>query len=212
MAMTLTKEQRQEILKEWKIDALSKEKQILALYERVRDIPFGSIGSRDPYKVYQANKGTCSGKNFLIKELFNEIGVETKDMIVLQRWKDLTWFPDDEYKVVKLPDHLMKLFENNEIVDFHNYVKILVEGKWVQVDVTIDAPLQALGFHVVENWDGKSDMPLCFVGTHKVWDCGNEGHKKKIEFTNMMPDGIEDARKFFLKSLTSWIDEWRANQ
>ena len=212
MAMTLTKEQRQEILKEWKIDTLSTDKQIVALYEKVRDIPFGSIGSRDPYKVYQANKGTCSGKNFLIKELFNEIGVETKDMIVLQRWKDLTWFPDDEYKVVKLPDYLMKLFENNEIVDFHNYVKILVDGKWVQVDVTIDAPLKDLGFHVVENWDGKSDMPLCFVGTHKVWDCGNEGHKKKIEFTNMMPEGIEDARKFFLKSLTSWIDEWRANQ
>ncbi|BES65665.1 hypothetical protein SANA_21040 [Gottschalkiaceae bacterium SANA] len=212
MAMTLTKEQRKEILKEWKINTLSKDKQIVALYEKVRDIPFGSIGSRDPYKVYQANKGTCSGKNFLIKELFNEIGVATKDMICLQRWKDLTWYPDDEYNVVELPDHLMKLFENNEIVDFHNYVKIYVDDKWVQLDVTIDAPLKALGFHVVENWDGKSDMPLCFVGTHKVWDCGDEGHLKKIEFTNMMPDGIEDARKYFLKSLTSWIDEWRANQ
>ena len=212
MAMTLTKEQRQEILKEWKIDTLSKDKQIVALYERVRDIPFGSIGSRDPYKVYQANKGTCSGKNFLIKELFNEIGVETKDMICLQRWKDLTWYPDDEYNVVDLPDYLMKLFENNEIVDFHNYVKIYVDGKWVQLDVTIDAPLKALGFHVVENWDGKTDMPLCFVGTHKVWDCGDEGYLRKIELTNMMPDGIEDARKFFLKSLTSWIDEWRATQ
>jgi hypothetical protein len=212
MAMTLIKEQRQEILKEWKINTLSKDKQIVALYEKVRDIPFGSIGSRDPYKVYQANKGTCSGKNFLIKELFNEIGVETKDMICLQRWKDLTWYPDDEYNVVDLPDYLMKLFENNEIVDFHNYVKIYVDDKWVQLDVTIDAPLKALGFHVVENWDGKSDMPLCFVGTHKVWDCGDEGHLKKIEFTNMMPDGIEDARKFFLKSLTGWIDEWRAAQ
>jgi hypothetical protein len=212
MAMTLTKEQRQEILEKWGIKGLDKDKQIVALYEKVRDIPFGSIGSRDPYKVYQANKGTCSGKNFLIKELFNEIGVETKDMICLQRWKDLTWYPDDEYDVVELPDHLMKLFDNNEIVDFHNYVKILVDGKWVQLDVTIDAPLKALGFHVVENWDGKSDMPLCFVGTHKVWDCGNEGHLKKIEFTNMMPEGVEDARKFFLKSLTAWIDEWRAGQ
>jgi hypothetical protein len=209
MAMILTKEQRKEILSEWGIDKLSKEKQIVALYEKVRDIPFGTIGSRDPYKVYLANKGTCSGKNFLIKELFNEIGVKTKDMICLQRWKDLTWYPDDEYDVVKLPNDLMEHFDKNEIVDFHNFVKIFVDGKWVQLDVTIDLPLKALGFHVVENWDGKSDMPLCFVGSHKVWDCGNEGYLKKIEFTSLLPDGAEDARKDFLKSLTSWIDDWR---
>ena len=99
MAMTLTKEQRQEILSVWGIGLLPKDKQIIALYEKVRDIPFGNIGSRDPYTVFQMNKGTCSGKNFLIKELYNEIGVKTKDMICLQRWKDLTWYPDDEYDI-----------------------------------------------------------------------------------------------------------------
>ncbi|MCD6436421.1 MAG: hypothetical protein J7L15_08580 [Clostridiales bacterium] len=209
MPMTLTKEQRQEILLSWGINQLSKDKQIVALFEKVRDIPFGTIDSRDPYKVYQANKGTCSGKNFLIKELYNEIGVKTKDMICLQRWKDLTWYPDDEYDVVKLPDDLMKLLDDNEIIDFHNFVKIFLNGKWVQIDVTIDLPLKALGFHVVENWDGKSDMPLCFVGSHKVWDCGNKGDLKKIELTSMLPDGAEDVRKNFLQKLTSWIDEWR---
>lgn len=207
--MKLTKEQRNEILTKWQILEQSKDAQIVALYEKVRDIPFGNIGSREPYAVYQANKGTCSGKNFLIKELYNELGIKTKDMICLQRWKDLTWFPDDEYGVVSLPDDLMKHFDNNEIVDFHNYLKILVDGRWVQLDVTIDAPLQALGFHVVENWDGKSDMPLCFVGSHKVWDCGDLGHEKKIEFTAMMPAGLEAARKDFLKAMTVWIDQWR---
>lgn len=209
MGKTLSKEQRTEILEKWGIDKIPGTEQIIALYEKVRDIPFGSIGSRDPYAVYQANKGTCSGKNFLIKELFNEIGVKTKDMICLQRWKDLTWFPDDEYGVVKLPDHLMTHFENNEIIDFHNYVKILVDDRWVQLDVTIDAPLKALGFHVVENWNGKSDMPLCFVGSHKVWDCGDLGFEKKKEFTSMQPTQSEQARKSFLEAMTEWIDGWR---
>ncbi|ACN17818.1 conserved hypothetical protein [Desulforapulum autotrophicum HRM2] len=213
MGKTLSKKQRQDILKKWAINTLPVNDQIITLYEKVRDIPFGSIGSRDPLDVYQANKGTCSGKNFLIKELFKAIGVKTKDMICMQRWKDLTWFPDDEYNIVKLPDHLMAHFENNEIIDFHNFVKIEVDGRWVQLDVTIDAPLKALGFHVVENWDGKADMPLCFVGSHKVWDCGDSGFEKKKELTAMMPKELEQARKAFLQAMTLWIDEWRqANQ
>ena len=212
MERKLSAQQRVEILDAWGIAGRPRDEQIIMLYEKVRDIPFGSIGSRDPYDVYRANKGTCSGKNFLIKELLNEIGVKTKDMICLQRWKDLTWFPDDEYGVVELPDHLMKHFEEHEIVDFHNYVKIEREEGWVQLDVTIDAPLKALGFHVVEDWDGKSDMPLCFVGSHKVWDCGDAGFEKKEELTAMLPKKIETDRAAFLKAMTEWIDEWRNKQ
>lgn len=209
MGNTLTKKQRQEILTLWELNNQPRDKQIVKLYEKVRDIPFGSIGSRDPFEVYKANKGTCSGKNFLIKELLNEIGVKTKDMICLQRWKDLTWFPDDEYNVVDLPESLMSHFEKNEIIDFHNYIKIETHGSWVQVDVTIDAPLKDLGFHVVENWDGMSNMPLCFVGSHKVWDCGDSGFEMKEKFTSMMPQKSEEARKAFLNAMTVWIDEWR---
>jgi hypothetical protein len=212
MGKTLTKPQRKKILELWGIENQPRDRQITMLYEKVRDIPFGSIGSRDPFDVYTANKGTCSGKNFLIKELLNEIGVKTRDMICLQRWKDLTWFPDDEYNVVALPDYLMKHFDDNEIVDFHNYIKIENHGRWVQLDVTIDAPLKELGFHVVEDWDGKSDMPLCFVGSHKVWDCGDSGFERKEEFTSMLPEKTEEARKNFLKAMTVWIDEWRSNK
>ena len=211
MSRLLNKKQLSEILEEWGIQGHPRDEQVIMLYEKVRDIPFGSIGTRDPYEVYKANKGTCSGKNFLIKELFNEIGIKTKDMICLQRWKDLTWFPDDEYDVVELPDNLMNLLEKNEIVDFHNYLMIQTDQKWVQLDVTIDAPLKALGFHVVENWDGKSDMPLCFVGSHKIWDCGDKGFEKKVEFTSMLHESIEEARKEFLKNMTAWIELWRKN-
>jgi transglutaminase-like putative cysteine protease len=167
------------------------------------------MGSRDPKDVYEENKGTCSGKNFLLRELYKAIGVPTKDMICLQRWKDLTWFPDDTYGTVKLPEELTQLLETTEVVDFHNYVKILVDGRWVTVDVTIDVPLLKLGFYTTEHWDGKSDMPLCFVGTHKVWDCGDQGLERKAELTAMLPQEIRDARLVFLKKLTMWIDSLR---
>jgi hypothetical protein len=201
---------KNEIFKAWNINGLSQDQKIVKLFEKVRDIPFGRMGSRDPRDVYEKNKGTCSGKNFLLKELYEGIGVKTKDMVCLQRWKDLTWFPDDIYSVVKLPDELKEILEANEIVDFHNYLKIFVDDKWVTVDVTIDLPLKKLGFYTTEKWDGKSDMPLCFVGTHKVWDCGDKGLEKKLELTKNLPLEFEEERVRFLQGLTKWLDGLRA--
>ena len=146
----------------------------------------------------------------MLKELYEGIDVKTKDMVCLQRWKDLTWFPDDTYDVVNLPDELYEILETNEIVDFHNYLAVYVDEKWVTVDVTIDLPLTKLGFYTTENWDGKSDMPLCFVGTHKVWDCGDKGLEKKKELTKGLAFEVEEERIRFLRGLTKWLDGLRA--
>ena len=199
-----------EILKEWQLDELSFNEQIVKIFERVRDIRFGSISSRNPIDVYKANKGTCSGKHFLIKELYKSIGLKTKDMICMQRWKDLIWFPTDQYQVVRFSKNLIKMLKKYEIIDFHNYLMILINEKWIQIDVTIDKPLKKLGFFTTENWDGKSDMPLCFCGTSKIWDCGDNGMEQKRILVNQLPKKVRDARKEFLEQLTDWIDNLRA--
>jgi hypothetical protein len=208
----MDKQLRNEIFKAWGIEGLPLDQQVINIFEHVRDIPFGRMGSRDPKDVYERNKGTCSGKNFLLKALYEGIGLETKDMICLQRWKDLTWFPDDTYRIVDLPEDLLAMLERYEIVDFHNYVAIRREGKWITVDATIDLPLTKMGFYTTEDWDGKSSMPLCFVGTDKIWDCGNEGAQKKAELTAMLPESIQDARNRFLESMTGWIDALREEE
>jgi len=200
---------RTKILKAWGIDELPLDQQVIQVFEHVRDIPFGRMGSRDPQHVYEGNKGTCSGKNFLLKALYEGLGLETEDMICLQRWKDLTWFPDDTYGIVDLPNDLMHMLERFEIVDFHNYVAVRREGRWVVVDTTIDLPLTNVGFYTTEHWDGISSMCLCFVGTDKVWHCGHRGAEKKAELTSMLPQAMQDARNHFLERLTAWIDTLR---
>jgi hypothetical protein len=197
------------VLTDWNILVLPRNQQIIKIFEKVRDIRFGSIGSRDPKDVYEKNKGTCSGKNFLLRELYKAIGLRTKDMICMQRWKDLTWFPDDVYGLVELPDNLREQLVRWEIIDFHNYVKILVNDTWITVDATIDLPLTKLGFYTTEHWDGLSDMPLCFVGSHKVWDCGDKGFERKAELTGSLPQELQDARQRFLVTLTDWLDSMR---
>lgn len=208
----MDREIRIKILKEWKIDELPPDQKIIRLFEKVRDIPFGRMGSRNPKDVYEKNKGTCSGKTFLLKELYNEIDIKTKDMICLQRWKDLTWLPDKTYGVVKFPKELKEILERTDVVDFHNYLKILVDNKWVSIDVTIDKPLKKIGFYTTENWDGKSDMPLCFAGSYKVWDCGDRGLKEKKRLISLLPERIQKDRNLFLEKLTFWIDTLRNNE
>lgn len=205
----LDKKEREEILKEWDVYGMALNLQIVKIFENVRDIPFGSISSRNPIDVYKANKGTCSGKHFLIKELYKGIGLKTKDMICMQRWKDLIWFPTGNYTIVNFSDELIKMLNEYEIIDFHNYLKILVKGKWIQLDVTIDNPLKKLGFFTTENWDGKSDMPLCFCGTNKIWDCEDSGMEQKRILVNQLPEKIRTARKEFLDRMTEWIDGLR---
>lgn len=206
----LSENDGKKILKDWDIDELPLDHQIVKIFEKVRDIRFGRMGSRDPMDVYKANKGTCSGKNFLLRELYKTIGLETKDMICMQRWKDLIWFPTSRYKIVQFPTKLVKMLKEKEIIDFHNYVKILVNKNWIQVDATIDKPLTKIGFFTTEVWDGKSDMPLCFCGTDKIWECRDDGPAKKKELTNQLPEYIQIAREEFLQKMTKWIDHLRA--
>jgi hypothetical protein len=207
----LNEKERIEILKSWGLYELPQDVQILKIFEKVRDIRFGRMGSRHPMDVYKQNKGTCSGKNFLLRELYKGIGLKTKDMICMQRWKDLIWFPTAQYGLVDFPEKLKKMLQEDEIIDFHNYVKILVNNKWIQCDVTIDKPLTKVGFFTTENWNGTSDMPLCFCGSHKLWDCGDNGPEKKTELVKKLPEDIRKAREQFLKSMTSWIDSLREN-
>lgn len=205
----LSQKERNKILKEWDVYELSLNDQIVKIFEKVRDIRFGSINSRNPIDVYKANKGTCSGKHFLIKELYKGIGLKTKDMICMQRWKDLMWFPTGNYEIVNFSEELIDMLKEYEIIDFHNYLKIFIDGKWIQLDVTIDKPLKKLGFFTTENWDGKSDMPLCFCGTNKIWDCEDNGMEQKRNLVNQLPEKIRTARKEFLEQLTKWIDVLR---
>lgn len=205
----LSQKERNKILKEWGVYELSLNDQIVKIFEKVRDIRFGSISSRNPIDVYKANKGTCSGKHFLIKELYKGIGLKTKDMICMQRWKDLIWFPTGNYEIVNFSEELIDMLKEYEIIDFHNYLKIFIDGKWIQLDVTIDKPLKKLGFFTTENWDGKSDMPLCFCGTNKIWDCEDNGMEQKRNLVNQLPKKIRTARKEFLEQMTKWIDALR---
>ncbi|MBD3193397.1 MAG: hypothetical protein GF308_22365 [Candidatus Heimdallarchaeota archaeon] len=199
---------RAKIVKEW-TEGLPFEQKVIKLFQKVRDIPFGRMGSRDPEVVYEKNMGTCSGKNLLLRELYDELGIKTKDMLTLHRFNDLIWFPTESYPILNLPTKLKEILKQGSIYDFHNFVKIYVNDKWIDVDATFDKPLKKYGFIINDDWDGKSDMTMCVVGTKKIWDCHHKGLEEKERLTALLPEKVQRTRKMFLRQLTDWITERR---
>ncbi len=189
---------KKQIIEKW-AGGLSRNQIIIRLFEKVRDIPYGDIGSRDAGDIFKQNKGTCSGKHELLKELYKEIGVEVKDFLIMHRFKDMP---------ANFPDEIMEILNRSDIIDPHNFIKILVGGKWVTVDVTWDKALKKLGFIVNENWDGKSDMKIAVAPGGEIFESVDPMSLKK-ELITKLPNQAQKDRKLFLQKLTAWLDDLR---
>lgn len=178
-----------EILEKWAPDG-SLEK----IFEKVRDIPYGVIGTRDPEQVYLRNIGTCSGKHFLFFELAAALGFNVRHFVCSHSFRR---------SQVKLPPHLLKMLDEKDIIDYHNFVKVLVNGRWMTVDVTWDLPLKKYGFPVNENLDGKiSGVPV------ETWETPDPEKFKKDHLAAMSKTD-QKKRKLFLKGLSDWVSTLR---
>ena len=52
----------------------------------VRDMPYKRAKSRDPGAIVTEWQGTCSGKHYLLKELFQELGIRIKAIMCTHRF------------------------------------------------------------------------------------------------------------------------------
>lgn len=184
----------QRISREW-TKGKNQEQALRVIFERVRDIPYGVIGSRDPLKVYKAHKGTCSGKHFLLAALYRANGFEVKDMLAFHRYSELP-------RSIEYPEKLKDLLEKGEgIPDYHNFIKIFLKGDWLLVDATFEKSLKK--YFVVNEWYGK-DMKLT-VKPVQIWETINP-KDFKIAKLQKLPLKIQDYRIKFLNEFSHWLN------
>jgi hypothetical protein len=172
---------------------------VITLFERVRDIPYRYTGFRDPIEVYKNNMGTCSGKHLLLKGLYNSLGIEVKECLVMHSFNNLG---------AAYPDYIKKMFDKTEILDPHNFLKIrypLNKDQWLTVDATWDSGLINLGFPVNLNWNGLTSMPLAVVQGGKISESYDSIALKK-HILNSFTGQQRALRIEFLKSLTFWLE------
>jgi hypothetical protein len=191
----MLKEQAQAILDDW-TKKLNKEQAIIKVFEKVRDIPYGVINSRDPFKVYSENKGTCSGKHFLLAALYRAMGLNVKDMISFHKYENLP-------RNVEYTKELQRLLQLSDgIPDYHNFIKIDINKKWLTIDATFEKDLR--DYFIVNEWNGKDDMRLT-VDPVTIWEV-KDPLEFKIKKLGELPLKKQNDRREFLSKFTSWLD------
>jgi hypothetical protein len=119
-------------------EALDAEKAFLL----VRDMPYVRASSRAPEVIIQEWRGTCSGKHYLLKDLFAELGYLSR----LIACTTVVHIDPQE-----APGKLRGLLErsNGRFVDVHNYLILELPDMEMIVDATW--PLATLGTGTVVN-------------------------------------------------------------
>lgn len=172
----------------------------VALFERVRDIPYAYPASRDPVEVLRLNRGSCSGKHYLLGELYRQLGLRIRHIICTHRFNE---------SPVVFPEDMQEMLRKNEIVDLHDYIQICVGDEWIDVDATWDSGLRSFGFPVNEDWDGASSMALSVV-PEELTVVESDPERLKEEMLSRLTPRQRTLRKQFLEALSRWVAECEA--
>jgi len=180
---------------------INQQQKIISVFEIVRDIPYGTINnSRDFCSVLKNNKGTCSGKHLLLGRLYELMGIKVKYMMCETKFNFIK---------IKLPKYLQKTLNRKEIIDYHNFIKIRQNSKWINVDATFDLSLKKYSSAVNHNWDGISNCQIAFKPID-IFETENL-KQEKGELINLLTNKQKKEREVFLKKLSDWFDEIRNN-
>ena len=122
----------------------------------VRDMPYMRASSREPETTILEWRGTCSGKHYLLKALFAELGL---------RSRVIACTTESQMDPREVPVELRPILEESRgrIVDVHNYLVVeLPDGEMI-VDATWPLATKGLGFTVNEAFTLGEDQRLACV-------------------------------------------------
>lgn len=143
-------------------------------FELVRDIPYTRASSRDPEIIIEEWRGTCSGKHYLLKELFSELGYASR-LIACTAVENI-----DPKKTFGKLRKLLKQ-SNGRFVDVHNYLILeLPDGEMI-VDATWPISTKGMGTVVNEHFILGEDQKIA-TEPLKSWDVPDD--RDSQEFKN----------------------------
>jgi hypothetical protein len=169
-----------------------------AIYHAVRNIPYGSVGERDPVKIIANNLGSCSGKHILLRDLLREIGREAQVLTLF------TYFNRGIPSHPSMPESLRALIDGADVCDFHHYVGARGEHGWVKLDATWHDALIPYGFPVNHDWKGQGDTVLAAAPIREYQAVENLAAWKTELLAQLTPEQRELRTRFF-RQLADWM-------
>lgn len=171
---------------------------IVTIFERVRDIPFKFAPHHDAETLLQRGFGTCAPKHALLALLYQRLGIKTRFVYVSFRFEEMPG---------EFPHDLRPLLYDG-IVRGHTALQFKLDGRWIDVDATFDQPLKAASFVVTEAWDGCSSMPLVVKPLTRVESVEGPDHEEALlgirHRTRLSREAVDRINR--------WLDQLRLTQ
>lgn len=169
----------------------------IAIFKHIRDIPYRVLPELNHPQKYQRileiNAGSCTPKHLLMAEMYRRLDWDVLLVVYPYCWSEF----EDLY-----PPALRGLARSMSPVN-HLACKVLIKGRYILVDATVDPPLGNLGLPVNACWDGESDtlLPVRPTGAMEIYHTS--------EALLMLPPHLDDIARSFYTGLNEYFDRVR---
>ena len=170
------------------------------IYALVRDMPYKRASDRRPETLIREWRGTCSGKHYLLKALFAELGMSARLMACTNVTQfDLEKEPEEVREILKDVD--------GRFVDVHNYLILeLPQGDMI-VDATWPLSARRFGLEVNETFElGENQRIACTP--LKTWIVPAEEDPQTFKDVLLRENFSAEelvAREAFILALGNWM-------
>ena len=166
----------------------------------VRDMPYRRASSRKPEAIIEEWRGTCSGKHYLLADVFRELGLESRVVMCTHR------FTADNTR--HFPSELRDLVAVGPIPDVHTYLRVNTAQGWTVVDATWPSSAGPLGMTVNREFRPGSDMTLaCDPIEALLVPEGQDPQEFKEQVIREFCGASSGMRDEFIEGMGRWLGE-----
>ena len=177
---------------------LSKESSVVDVFHAVRKIPYGSGAGRSARSVVKRNKGSCSSKHLLLRDVLRYQG--RKAAIETVRGDFAAGIPE----LASMGSDLKQMCRAGNITDFHHYVVWEGPDGEIKLDATwSDGPI-AEGFVGNESWNGIGNTKLA-LEPEDILERVEDVPDYKERMLKELSADMQKSRLRFLGLLSNWI-------
>jgi hypothetical protein len=180
------------------------------IFSLIRDIPYLRASSRKPEAILEEWQGTCSGKHYLLKELFQELGKEARIIMCTHQ------FTEENSR--HFPDALRSQLTSGPVPDVHTYIRLCdrpsnrtnknVSDGWTLIDATWPSSAADLGMPVNRQYQPGVDMELaCDPIDHYEVPENMDPQAFKEELIQSFCGARMSQREFLIEGLGQWLGQ-----
>ena len=166
----------------------------------VRDMPYRRASSRKPEAIVEEWQGTCSGKHYLLADIFREMGMESQVIMCTHR------FTTENTR--HFPAELRELVAVSPVPDVHTYLRVNTAEGWTLLDATWPSSAGPLGMPVNAVFRPGENMTLACdpIDTYEV-PTGQDPQEFKEQLIREFCGESSRTRDEFIEGMARWLGE-----